>query len=100
MWINNAIIKLSFRKQIISIMFVLFVSFIGVLFVISQTILTSSLSEQFLAQANSLTELIRTKIKPAVLAEDIPAVVSAAEGILAFEQVSYIQIFSYEDPLI
>lgn len=100
MWINNAIIKLSFRKQIISIMFVLFVSFIGVLFVISQTILTSSLSEQFLAQTNSLTELIRTKIKPAVLAEDTPAVASAAEGILAFEQVSYIQIFSYDDPLI
>jgi len=80
--------------------FVLFMLFISVLYFTSQKILTASLSEQFLAQTDSLSELIKNKIKPAVLAEDIPAIAAAAEEILAFEQVRYIQAFSYDEALL
>lgn len=99
MW-NNTIMKLSFRKQILCMTFVLFAAFVSVLYFTSQKILTTSLNKQFLAQTNSLTELIRNKIKAAVLEEDIPAIAEKAGGILAFEQVRYIQVFSYDEPLI
>lgn len=97
---KNTIMKLSFRKQIMCMTFVLFAVFISVLYFTSQKILTKSLSEQFLAQTNSLTELVRTTMKPAVLAEDIPAITTAAQAILAFKQVHYIQVFSYDHALL
>jgi len=90
----------SFRLKTLGLTFLLFMVFLLVLYFTSQKILVSSLSKQFLVQTESLTELIRSTLKPNVLSENIPAVNDAASSILAIEQIDYIQVYSYDEPLI
>ena len=93
-------VKGSFRLKTLGLTFLLFVSFLLVIYFASQKILVNSLSKQFLVQTDSLTELITTSLKPNVLSENLTAVNDAASSILAIEQVDYVQVYSYEDPLI
>ncbi|MTI63450.1 ATP-binding protein [Methylophaga sp.] len=90
----------SFRLKTLGLTFLLFMVFLLVVYFTSQKILVSSLSKQFLVQTESLTELIRTTLKPNVLSENLPAVNDGASSILAMEQVDYIQVYSYDKPLI
>lgn len=80
--------------------FLLFMAFLLVLYFTSQTILINSLSKQFLVQTESLTELIKTTLKPYVLSENIKAVNQSAKSILQLEDVKYIQVYSYDEPLL
>lgn len=93
-------VKGSFRVKTLGLTFLLFVSFLLVIYFASQKILVNSLSKQFLVQTDSLTELITTSLKPNVLSENLTAVNDAASSILAIEQVDYVQVYSYEYPLI
>lgn len=93
-------IKGSFRLKTLGLTFLLFLFFLLVLYFTSQKILINSLSKQFLLQTESLTELIRSKLKPYVLSENREAVSTAARSILQIEDVDYIQVYSYDDPLI
>ncbi|GEM_PF-2093730 len=93
-------VKGSFRLKTLSLTFLLFVTFLLVLYFASQKILVNSLSEQFMVQTDSLTELITTTLKPNVLSENLTAVNDAASSILAIEQVDYVQVYSYDDPLV
>jgi signal transduction histidine kinase/HAMP domain-containing protein len=79
--------------------FLLFVAFLLVLFFTSQKILITSLSNQFLVQTNSLTEVIRGTLKPYVLSENISAVRDEAREMLALDDVEYIRVYSYDEPL-
>lgn len=99
MWKSKGVMKLSFRKQILAMSFAVFVLFTSVLFYTSQKILTHSISQQFLAQASSLTEIVKNKIKPDVLAENQQAITTTAGAILDLNQVHYIRVFSYDEPL-
>ena len=94
------ILKASFRLKTLGLTFLLFVSFMLVLYFISQKILINSLSKQFLVQTESLTELIRGTLKPYVISENLPAVKTAASSILAIDQVNYVQVFSYDEALV
>lgn len=93
-------VSASFRLKTLALTFLMFASFMLVLYFTSQKILIQSLSKQFLVQTESLTELIRGSLKPSVISENLPAVNAAASSILAMEQVHYVQIFSYDQPLI
>ena len=92
-------INVSFRFKTLCLTFLLLVSFLLVLYFTSQKILISSLSKQFLIQADSLTELVKTTLKPHVLSENLEAVNAAAKSILKLDDIDYIQVFSYDAPL-
>lgn len=93
-------IKGSFRFKTLCLTFVLLLSFLLVLYFTSQKILINSLSKQFLVQTESLTELIKTTLRPHVLSENLEAVNKAATAILKLDDIDYIQVYSYDKPLI
>lgn len=100
MQIISTSLRFSFRKQILCMTFVLLTVFVGALYYSSQNILMTSLSHQFLMQANSLSVQVKSKLKSALLAEDMSSVAAAAETILGLERVDYIHVFSYDESLL
>jgi PAS domain S-box-containing protein len=93
-------VKGSFRLKTMGLTFVLFMAFLLVLYSSSQKILSNSLSKQFLVQTQTLTELIQSTLKPYVLSENLEAIHESASSILAMDQIDYVQVYSYDDPLV
>jgi PAS domain S-box-containing protein len=62
--------------------------------------MTTSLSKQFYAQTESLSELVRTGLKPYILSENLIEVNDVSRSILQIDNVAFIKVFSYNEPLL
>lgn len=90
----------SFRNKILALTSLVFITFLLVLYFSSQKIMTTSLSKQFYTQTESLSELIKTSIKPHILSENMTEVETVSRSILQLDNVMFIRVFSYDDPLL
>jgi len=90
----------SFRNKILALTSLVFITFLLVLYFGSQKIMTTSLSKQFYTQTESLSKLIKTNIKPHILSENMMAVDEVSRSILQLDNVAFIRVFSYDDPML
>lgn len=88
--------RASFRNKILGLTSLVFVSFLLVLFISSQKILTTALSKQFYTQTNSLGDSIQNRIKPYILSENVTAIENISQSLIARDNVAFIRIYSYD----